>query len=312
VNSHRVVDSLPSLLLISRSTGAGQAVTKCRAARLPIGHARPVTAPRLTSPDALEQCLEALRRAEIEAGNVPSKSMVATEFLASFLSWHATTESTLGYLLTPASLHELLSSPRLWALRGMDSLAPSAREWAELELRARVAALVEARRTLSDAQYRWRRDGDALVMPDTNLLLHHDQTLLHIPWRQIVQARAGVRVVLPLKVIDELDAQKRTGKTHETRARARATLRELRSTSVVGTTRRHTLIEEEFAATTLEVLADDWGHQRLDDADLEIVDRAADLSDLAGRTVTLVTSDVGMEVRAGMADVKIVFIESGA
>ena len=271
---------------------------------------RHVPSPRLTSPDVLEQCLTVLRQAEIEAGNVPSKSMVAAEFLGGFLTWHATTESTLSYLLTPASLHDLLYSPRLWALRGMDATAPLAREWAELELRARTAALVAARQTLLNAQTRWRSDNDTLCVPDTNLLLHHEKTLLYIPWRKIVQARAGVRVVLPVKVIDELDAQKRTGKTQETRTRARATLRELRSTGVVGTTRWHTLLAEYGVVTKLEVLADDRDHQRMGDADLEIVDRAAELSELAGRQVVIVTSDVGMEVRAGTADVSVVFVES--
>lgn len=269
-----------------------------------------MTTPRLFAPDALDRCLEVLLEIETEAGNVWSKSLVSSEFLGSVLAWHAMTERLLTNLLAPTDLHELLYSPRLWALRSMDITAPAAKEWAELELIARRTALKDAREALHRAKVRWRQDESMLIVPDTNLLLHHENTLLHIPWRQLVDARGDVRVVLPLMVVDELDNQKRNGKSQEVRTRARVTLRELRSTGVVGNERRHPALVEKFATTTIEVLADAWDRRRLSDSDLEIVDCAVALSDLSAGRVTILTSDVGMEVRAGGTEVNVTFVET--
>jgi rRNA-processing protein FCF1 len=266
-----------------------------------------MTTPRLLDPAMLDTCLEALRRAAMDAGNISSNSLTASDYVTNFMRWHAASERVLSFLLTADDLHRLLFSPRYWALRQMDATAPSVIDWVELEVRRCIGALEDAVTSLDLAKHRWRKDDATLVMPDTNLLMHHDKTLSHIPWRDLAQVVGNVRVVLALQVIDELDRLKRTGKDP---VRARKTLRELSDANIVGTTRRHGVEESEYAATTFEVFADDLDHVRLADPDSEIVDRAAALGELAGRRVIVLTSDVGMQVRSGEAAVDVRLIET--
>lgn len=261
-------------------------------------------APRLLAPDALDRCLTALRDVSVAASNVSGGSMSAWDYLVNFMSWHVNAEAMLSASLAPDELRGLLYSPRYWALRGMDATAPSLIAWIELELRVCGKALDEAAEALTAAKRRWRGDDATLVMPDTNLLLHHEKTMSFIPWRELADADGAVRVVVPLQVIDELDRLKRTGRD-EVRARARKSLAELSAASIVGTENRHPLQESPLTSTTLEVLADGLEHVRLPDADSEIVDRAAALGELAGGRVVVMTSDVGMQVRAGEASVDV-------
>ena len=50
-----------------------------------------------------------------------------------------------------------------------------------------------------------------------------------------------------------------------------------------------------------DVLLDQPGHRRLPIADDEVVDRATDITTVAGREATLVTDDVGQAYRARLA-----------
>lgn len=263
-----------------------------------------VPTPRLLAPDLLDQCLEALSRAEIEGGNVASRSTVPGDFILNFFDWHTTTEVAVAYMLPPAEIGRLLYSPRLWALRQMDPTGPAAKAWAELELRERRAALTAAHEALRDAQARWRRDDATIVVPDTNLLIHHGSDLAAIPWKALSDSRRDVRVVVLLQVIDELDRLKRTGQNH-VRASARKVLKELAALGIAGTGNRVTVAQVEYAKTTIEVVGQERDHVRLPDADSEIIDQAVILGELAGRRVAVLTSDTGMQVRAGDADVEV-------
>jgi hypothetical protein len=107
-----------------------------------------------------------------------------------------------------------------------------------------------------------------------------------------------IRLVVPLVVVEELDAQKRhpNGKVREA---ARDILRHLRDLPRASTDAfADVLILDD--RVTVEILLDDRVHVRLPVDDAEIVDRAVYLRSLfpISRRVILVSGDVSMEFRA--------------
>lgn len=264
--------------------------------------------PRLLSADLLDASIDVLRLQALEAGNLLGMSFAASDRLINFLDWHVKAEQALGFVLAQDDVARLLFSARYWALIGSPSPVGSLAKMVELEVAARSAALNRACAALEQARSRWRPAGQdaSFVVPDTNVLLHHEKSLTHIPWRAVAGVSGDVRVVVLLQVIDELDRLKRHG---QTRTRARTTLRELAASGTQAGLRR-TIEDTELATTTIEVLADDPDHQRLADADSEIVDRASALNELAGGRVVIITGDVGMQVRASEADVLVRLVDT--
>jgi PIN domain len=108
----------------------------------------------------------------------------------------------------------------------------------------------------------------------------------------------AIRLVVPLVVVEELDAQKRhpNGKVREA---ARDILRHLRDLPRMSTDSFADVLRLD-GRVTLEILLDDRAHVRLPVADAEIIDRAVDLRSVfpASRRVILVSGDVSMEFRA--------------
>ena len=127
-------------------------------------------------------------------------------------------------------------------------------------------------------------------MLDTNVLLHYlpvDQ----IPWPDIV-GHQNVRLVIPLRVIEEIDAKK-YAKRPDLAKRARNLLPALeRMFGQAGAPGRVT------DGVTIEVPVDSGPRDRPADADEEILDTCRELGQFAGQPVTLVTGDTGMRLRA--------------
>lgn len=119
------------------------------------------------------------------------------------------------------------------------------------------------------------------------------------------EAVRGVRVVIPIAVIDELDRLKRSGR-EEVRTRARTTLRTL--VQLLGSTpdtphplRGGASGSAGSVSTTVEVLLDPPSYQPLAHVDSEIVNRALDLQTFSGRSVQVITADTGLLFRAAAA-----------
>jgi hypothetical protein len=148
-------------------------------------------------------------------------------------------------------------------------------------LRAKVRAL-EALRA---------REGHIAVL-DTNVLMHYLR-LDEISWAEALGVTL-VRIILPICVIDELDNKKYTGSDRMSR-RAGLAIRALRQYSA-------DLCPDSAATlpggTTLEVFLDDPGHMRMANPDEELRSRCMLLQRATGRPVTLVTGDLGMQLRA--------------
>ena len=101
--------------------------------------------------------------------------------------------------------------------------------------------------------------------------------------------------MIPILVVDELDRTKRDA----ARTKARLALREL--DRMFEDPDRAVPLNEADDRTFVHLLMDDPAHRRLPEPDAELVDRVRALGDLTGRTVTLVTYDTGMALRARTA-----------
>lgn len=129
-----------------------------------------------------------------------------------------------------------------------------------------------------------------LTVLDTNVLLHFEPPA-EVNWLEVVGA-LQVRLVLPLRVIEELDEKKYTGRS-DLADRARRLLSQLRS-QLAAAAGGPTAIRD---GVTIEIPVDDEPRRRTLDADQEVLDVCRQLRS-GGQRVVLVTDDTGMTCRA--------------
>ena len=112
-----------------------------------------------------------------------------------------------------------------------------------------------------------------------------------VNWLEIIDQRE-VRIVIPLRVIEELDT-KQYSESERIRDRARKRLPHLYKLVSPGGTPKAL---NDYA--TIEVFIEPGPRERPADADTEILETARDLRRLSGQGVTVVTGDTGMRLRA--------------
>lgn len=151
----------------------------------------------------------------------------------------------------------------------------------------RLVAKLEGLQTLID------REGQPIIL-DTNVLMHY-QRPDEVNWPPIIGTREAVRIVLPVLIIEELDNKKYTG-SDKMAARANNAIKALRDYGKDLRPGRCAVFEG--AGATLEVWLDDPNHRRKTNPDAELLDRALLLQRVLGRSVTVVSGDLGMQLRA--------------
>jgi len=136
---------------------------------------------------------------------------------------------------------------------------------------------------------------------DTNVLLHY-QPPEQVEWAKVtgVTGVDPVRLVLPLRVIEELDEKKYTARP-DIRDRARRLLSDLWG-RLAGTAGGPVLLRENV---TIEVPVDEGDRARPLDADQEVLDTCEQLRNV-GQRVILVTGDTGLSLRAIAARLTVV------
>lgn len=170
------------------------------------------------------------------------------------------------------------------------------------EIENQVKALEQARTELEDLKKLVARPGLPVVY-DTNMLNHWQQPG-DIRWRDVFKAQDEkvplTRLVVPLRVIDELDKQKYgQGDLARKAATAIRYLERVLKDSQPGETVR---LRD---GATLEVWVDT--DHRGGDADLSILRCAADLDNLHPATgARVLTDDIGMRLRAHQLGLKVV------
>jgi rRNA-processing protein FCF1 len=236
------------------------------------------------------QAAEGLRPHLIRAGNVNVGAGSSELLRDRYLEWVEEVELQLAGITHDPEILSILQSRRYWHIRDLDerSARPFPLVRAELELQlATLTRLVDdlerRAQTLSAAP------GHVAVL-DTNVLLHY-LPVMDIPWRDVVQQRV-VRLVVPLRVIEELDAKKYSRRA-DLADRARRLLPQLESFVGAGGEPG-----EVRPGTTLEVPADTGLRNRPTDADQEILAVCNELQQLVGRPVSLISGDTAMRLRA--------------
>jgi hypothetical protein len=258
--------------------------------------------------------LDELRRLSTELGNVPGAGNAGLDLFNRYDDWATSASRRLGSMVRSDDLQHLVESRRYWALQSMnvDGRPPAAlNHFVQLEIDERAKALSDAGDDLEREMKRWSSDRSLIVVPDTNIYLHHDCLFPAVPWETLVPALLeGVHLVVPLIVVDELDRRKRSARNEKVsernndlvRTRARLTLRaldkHLQDPRLRTTLRRRS---QDAGELSLELLLDPPGHERVADADQEIVDRAVALQSVSGKSVYLLTFDTGMRIRARAA-----------
>jgi rRNA-processing protein FCF1 len=256
-----------------------------------------------------EQALEILNVLLIELRNLRSRSAASANNWETFLrrqhdymTWINNAESQLGNFTDELRIDSLLHTRGHWAIRDADPQTPWSAHLIESEIRLQKATL---ERVAEDLKRRIERATGAvghIAVVDTHLLLHFLPPE-QVDWREVVGVEL-VRLFLPITVVDELDELKYTGKDR-VRGKARAALTNLERVvgpgGSPGSVREGVTIEVELA------FSDD---PRDPDADRSIITVCVELEQLAGKpnSVTLVTGDAGMRLRAAQRDVTVVAI----
>jgi len=207
-----------------------------------------------------------------------------------YLEWVETVESQLALASADPEALQALRTDRYWHIRTLTSGSPrpyplinAERDEQAATLRAWAAELQERRQRLADTS------GQILVL-DTNVLLEFlppDQ----VPWSEIAGCDS-VRLVIPLRVVEELDMKKYSN-SPRLADRARALLPRLES--LIGAAGQPGPLR---SADTIEVLVEPYLRFRPVDADEEILSVCLELQQYGGGTPRLLTADTAMRLRA--------------
>lgn len=244
----------------------------------------------------LELVLQLLQAARTKALNLNNYN-TPEEFLLSYLTWATEHSRLLEGQVRAKDVEVLFFTPVYWALLSGaghvgGQLAPKvSNQLIDQEVRQRLAALDRAIESTLDTIRRWRESVTTLVL-DTSFFIEHEEKLEDADFSALAGQAEGVRVAVPMTVVDELDRLKEARTSGHVRWRARLGLAVL--DRLLDT-------EAKLGFTEVEILPDPPGHVRLPDEDDEIVDRALALKAVAAGPVKLVTYDTGMALRAKMA-----------
>jgi hypothetical protein len=242
-----------------------------------------------------DRAIAALRPLIVEAGNIASVGATPGGVPAlrdAYLTWVEAVERQLTSLTRDRAVAGMLQTPRYWHIRQIQS-----------RVDARPAPLVEAevgvqRGALEDlvADLQARIDrlsatGGTIAVLDTNILLQYEEPS-KVPWRDVLGVQS-VRLIVPLRVVAELDAKKYSG-SKRLAERSRALLPRLEA--LVGRDGSPGPIAD---GVTIEVPVEPGSRWRPADADEEILAFCAELPQLVGAPAALVTADTAMRLRAG-------------
>jgi rRNA-processing protein FCF1 len=208
-----------------------------------------------------------------------------------YVAWAETTESQLATLTDDREVLRMLHTSRYWHIAGMDISTSRPLPLVAAEVRMQSDVLMAMARDCDQHAERARAAPGHITVLDTNVLLHYLPPE-QIPWPTLLE-HSAVRLVVPLRVIEELDEKKYSARTGLA-DRVRNLLPRLRA--AMGPAGAPGELRE---AVTIEVPIDYAGRRRRPtDADEEILDTCDELRQFSGQEVTLITADTGMALRA--------------
>jgi hypothetical protein len=219
----------------------------------------------------------------------------------SYVRWVEGVETHLQVLTFDFDVLDALQTGRYWRIRQLHE-EPI---WPTQLVRAEIAQQTNWLESLRD-DLRRRIDrvaaapGDPTIL-DTNVLLEYLPPV-QVDWPSVTGS-PSVRLIVPLRVVEELDVMKYDRRRQDRAERARSILPQLEeSVGSAGTPR------ELRASTTIEVLIEPSPRHRPTDADEEILETCRELQQYGQRRVALVSADTAMRLRAQALNVAVVAI----
>jgi hypothetical protein len=215
-----------------------------------------------------------------------------------YVRWSTTTQAQLESVLRREDAQSFFSSARHLAILSMspgNQLTPLI----YAELNATATALGEAAAYLEHHADRMRRAPGLPILPDTNVWLHC-QRLDKVNWT--AELKEDARVIMPVRVIEELDARKYS-RDEVLQRRARKRLPWLNSLFPEGD-RGPVMLRKD---ATLELFMSEAQRQRPADGDEEILDVCDDVREFTGRG-KLLTGDSAMLLRARTRGIDVMLV----
>ena len=169
-----------------------------------------------------DRAIEFLRDRVSVAGNVLVQSGVQPNQVEaardSYIDWVQQTLSLMSNHTHDPGVTEMLLTSSYWHIRALHSDSARPIPLVQDEIRRQQRNLEWLLEDLVRRRDRAREAPGHIALPDTNVLLNY-QPARHIPWPSVI-GKEDVRLVLALRVIEELDAKKYT-ESDRIRQRAR-------------------------------------------------------------------------------------------
>ena len=238
---------------------------------------------------AVDQLSECVTNAQDLAGGVAGED--AGQHRSRYLLWVDNTERQLRNVFDDVGMVHQLRTTEYWAIHAAFHEPFRVIRVLNTELREQerwLQALVDRLRAL---QRRLELAPGRATVLDTNVLLHYLPPW-QVDWFTVLKEKE-VRLVLPLRVIEELDERKYMSRDAELADRARRLLSQLWR-DLGGSAGAPVPLRENV---TMEVPVEDDRRARLLDADQEILDSCEQLRNV-GRPPIVITGDTGMSLRA--------------
>ena len=247
----------------------------------------------------------AIRELRDQAGRVGGLAVggvtSADDRRTDYLNKVAAAEAQLRNFFTDPTLWTRLHGERHWMICSLSPSNPNLARLITDEAQEQERYL----NGLAERLDRFARRADAapgdLVVLDTNVLLHYEPPW-QVNWNEVLGSKQPVRLVLPLRVIEELDEAKYRDRD-KIPQRARGLLSQL--WRVLEPSKGGPAALGDNTDITVEVFLDDEPRRRTLDADAEILEECRTLR-AVGRPVSLVTADTGLSIRASALGIPVV------
>jgi hypothetical protein len=228
----------------------------------------------------------------------PAPGIEGSLAVMGYEAWVTTTETYLrNYFLDP-DIWLQLRGVAYWFIVTPGNADMGIKLHIQRELAIQANRLERLAQRLVLLNERLRAAPGSVTVVDTNVLLHYERPD-QVDWLEVCD-RAAVRLVLPLRVVEELDQKKYTART-DIADRARRLISDLWS-RLAPTKGGPVTIRP---GVTIEVPIDDEPRVRTFDADQEVLDLAEQLKNAEATDVTLLTGDGGLGLRGVVKDLRI-------
>ncbi len=240
----------------------------------------------------LKELAETMRDLARQVRNLRSGGVDLQVQKQRYVTWVQVAEGQLDSLFEDSSQWKAeLFSAHYWHICDLPDSSPNPSGVISDEARRQANGL---ERLADDAEnlIEWAsRDNACLAVIDTHVLLHFEPPS-QVDWLQLLDSRA-VRLVIPLRVIEELDHKKYTARSRLAE-RARGIISWLR-TGLGPDPQIGFPIRE---GVTMEVHMPSGPRNRGVDADQEVLDNCRTIRSAGADEMLLITDDAGLDVRA--------------